>query len=382
MAKTDPTLPATTKTDYAAVDDMTPAEANNIGTNLEGFEDTGATSGATRIGVESDHWNIDGEQSVEKLLQKLFSRPRPDFTDKTKVSVAATGGAVHESHPSLIELANGNLLCAYVKTSNLYCRISTDDGATWGGEITVYAGGSVDIYPSLIQIANGDVLCLFSTNEDAADYYVKLMVSDDNGATWGSKTTVYNGGDSQGRSSAIQLTDDIIQCFFQTNEDGDLHIKRIESDDDGATWGNQDDVYTAAITTQPDAVLVSDNIWILLFVTAGSVSFIQTINGGTSWSAILGSFTSGFVRPTMVRLRGGILMVAYPSAADTISTRFSGDGGVTWRDAVAVQSGSGSEEPSIIQLSDIGEIIIAFHTTEDGDQDIKIYKNLWVVTAL
>ena len=73
MAKTNPAWDATVKDDYTKTDDMTPEEANAVGDALNELLATDAIPGASRIGFNSNEFDIDGEQSLENLLETIFS---------------------------------------------------------------------------------------------------------------------------------------------------------------------------------------------------------------------------------------------------------------------------------------------------------------------
>jgi len=71
---------------------------------------------------------------------------------------------------------------------------STDDGATWGDRSLVYYSSVSGAYEAAPQIAyiNGQLVVSFQTDEDSVggNPNVKVVVSTDNGNTWGEETTV------------------------------------------------------------------------------------------------------------------------------------------------------------------------------------------------
>jgi hypothetical protein len=81
--------------------------------------------------------------------------------------------------------------------TGIHAITSTDDGVTWGDRRVVYASSVAGADQGAPQIAyiNGQLVVSFQTNEDTlttvtGDWDVKVVVSTDNGVTWGEKTTV------------------------------------------------------------------------------------------------------------------------------------------------------------------------------------------------
>ena len=98
-------------------------------------------------------------------------------------------------------LSNGNIILTYEKEwaegghSGVYCTISSDDGASWGSEITVYDDGIHDAEGGCLLVDGSTLYHFIETDEDAGsgsykNNNVKRLKSEDNGLTWGSKTLV------------------------------------------------------------------------------------------------------------------------------------------------------------------------------------------------
>lgn len=368
----DPAWENTVKEDFNAVDDLTPAQTNAMGEALNDLIVAGATPGASRVGIDNEVFDVSGVQSVDNLLKSLFANIFFDLTGKSTITISATGAA--ETFPSIIELANGEMVCAYRTANDVKCRKSTDGGSTWGAEITVYAGGSVDESPYLLQLANDDVLCFFSTNEDAGQIHIKFMKSTDDGATWGTKTDVYT-DDAALTSSAVQLENGDIFCFFATTEDGDSHIKSLKSANNGATWTDKTDVYTSAISFYPHCIVFDDS-WLLGFKEGTSNKFIKSTDNGLTWSAVIGSYTmTTGATQRMLSLTTGRVFSFFRDTGDLKYT-YSDDRGVTWATSIVITA-STLEFPDVCQKAD-KEILLAFRDTND----IKCYKDIWARLVL
>jgi hypothetical protein len=236
--------------------------------------------------------------------------------------------------PSIIELANGNYVCAYIDGSiDLYCRISTDEGATWGSANAIVGGASNYRNPALLLKANGDILCFFDTDETGAQYDIKVMTSTDGGSTWGSKVVVDGAAGAQSNPSAILKSDNDIICAY-TQFSGTADIYLSISTDGGGTWGSKTLVYApgawpANISSDPSLTLLGNDNDILC-------SFTETLSG-----------------------------------VNGIATVISADGGGTWGSRVLVYSSGSTEYYSFLQYESATALHCIFVTNEDGDNDLK-----------
>ncbi len=101
-------------------------------------------------------------------------------------------------HPSLLRLANGQLLLSYIYVSGAsplfghnYYRRSADDGKTWGDQliVTPRAGYHIMHNDKLVQLSSGRIIApieheLVSSADGHAGYVSYSVYSDDNGYSW------------------------------------------------------------------------------------------------------------------------------------------------------------------------------------------------------
>lgn len=112
---------------------------------------------------------------------------------------------------------------------------STDDGATFGGAVTMANGpsdGRNYYEPSIARLVNGTLRAQYRTTSPAGDMYQNQ--STDDGATWGA-TSVAFGAFSP--SNIIQRPNQTIVAVVRWNPDGDPHA--VTSIDSGASWSDQ-----------------------------------------------------------------------------------------------------------------------------------------------
>lgn len=112
---------------------------------------------------------------------------------------------------------------------------STDDGATFGGAVTIANGvaDSRNYYePSICRLTDGTLIGQYRTTGGAGNMYQNQ--STDDGATW-SATAVAFGGFSP--SNVIQRVTGTLVPVVRGNADGDGHA--FTSIDSGASWSDQ-----------------------------------------------------------------------------------------------------------------------------------------------
>jgi len=141
----------------------------------------------------------------------------------------------------VIELANGNLLGFNDENDDIRCQVSSDEGATWGSEITIVAGANDQVHPSATIAANGDIVCVYETDEDAVgDLEIECKISTDNGATWGSAISVEDYGASSGDKYPWVVTypSGDLSCYMVSEVTAGNWNGIVESvsTDNGATW--------------------------------------------------------------------------------------------------------------------------------------------------
>ena len=95
---------------------------------------------------------------------------------------------------------------------------STDDGTTWGDRSLVYSAGTFSAgSPGIIRVGSR-LVASFGTNEDGGTWPtgdMKVLVSEDQGKTWGSKTTVH--AVPADWSGLLELDDNSFLALYETS---------------------------------------------------------------------------------------------------------------------------------------------------------------------
>ena len=212
-----------------------------------------------------------GGNSVIKVIQSKDGGNSWQGTNKVKENaVMQRSDRLIYANPSMLQLANGDVLIAYrglsgdgVKDSGLFVSVSHDNGITWSAHSTIISydqrlGGVYE--PCLVEI--GGIPTVFYANDSlaAAGETVGTGVSGDrhqpavdslayqnieymqwDGAKWGNRTIACNGrnaGSRDGMPGITQLKDGRWMLAYEaSNTDGKYpFILRYKISRDGLKW--------------------------------------------------------------------------------------------------------------------------------------------------
>lgn len=182
-------------------------------------------------------------------------------TPGTAVVIATPASGVDYRDPSIAALASGRLIVGFdVKNPwngsaiSTYTMYSDDGGTTWSSPAAVadsFTGAEADGTSQAIQLGDGTVLLPgYGLDTGDSNYRSAIWVSTDGGATFGGEITIADGSRwYQEPQVRLLTTGDIVGLIrSDTNE----HTWRVLSSDGGATWSSPSDVLTAS--SRPDWV--------------------------------------------------------------------------------------------------------------------------------
>jgi hypothetical protein len=106
---------------------------------------------------------------------------------------------------------------------------STDNGATFGDQVTIATGANNYVEPQIRLLASGKLVCL---SHGATNSTVYRQVSTDAGLTWSAATSVLT---AAGRSDFVEIWPSVLVLFCRTNQT-DLYLRMTISRDEGVTW--------------------------------------------------------------------------------------------------------------------------------------------------
>jgi len=143
-------------------------------------------------------------------------------------------GALYDSKPSIVNLGNNEMLCAFFSgrdwsadrntwlSRDIFAVRSLDGGWTWQNQspITVYQGtGSADFWPSLLKLSNGNLICAFTTSEEGSvdQLNIKMVSSTDHGYSWGDEETISMQTHPESWPALAQRADGSVICVWDSD---------------------------------------------------------------------------------------------------------------------------------------------------------------------
>ena len=224
----------------------------------------------------------------------LIGRPKPERKDETY------------QHPSLLRLANGQLLLSYIyfsgsypRYAHTYYRRSTDDGATWGDQliVTPHVGTNHVFNDKLIQLPSGRILapCEREIKEEGGDhrgYVSTVFYSDDDGYSWHESENVVDMLPVEAQEPhVVPLRDGRVMMLCRTYSG---YVVRSYSDDDGVTWSPGEPVRSLKLSTNSSALNIKripSSGDLLLLRSTGTIDRLRTpfvsaisTDEGLTWS--------------------------------------------------------------------------------------------------
>ena len=162
------------------------------------------------------------------------------------------------SYPRMARVSGGDLLVSFEAHGSSHVILSGDDGSTWTDPIEAASaeGDIIAAVPSLLQLADGDILLAYNTRPPQGNtdpdrrVGIKLVASQDGGRTWRARADVYEGGYQWSRGvwepAMIQLGSGEILLYFANEfpfaSTAEQEISVVRSNDQGRTWSEPETV--------------------------------------------------------------------------------------------------------------------------------------------
>ncbi len=280
-------------------------------------EGQGAYEIAARYSSDQGHtW---GDESI------LVSKPKP---------LAKDGYC----HPSLLRLANGDLLLSYIYVSGAtplfggnYYRRSVDDGRTWGDQliVTPYPGYNIVHNDKLVQLSNGRILAPVEHEKVAASdhhsgYISYTFYSDDNGYSWHESANMVDLLPVEAQEPhVVELKDGRVMMLMRTYSG---YVARAYSNDKGERWSEGEPVKELTLPKSSSALNVkripTTGDLLLLRCSAGPAEpphrrtpFVAAVSkdDGATWSpdrVIAGDPEDDYGYPSLLFL-DGLALISY-----------------------------------------------------------------------
>lgn len=262
---------------------------------------------------------------------------KPDLTWANRVySVISSSGVItddsaYNSFPGVIRAANGNLVCTYRVGTNhtsgnggIACKISTNDGSTWGSASTVVQDVAYDYGTATLSLmANGDLVCTTWRRPAAGGVpphdAIFLIVSTDNGVTWGTPMPVDVGAtnltyEAVSESNVCEGPDGAWYLGVWGANTTATTLTRsgiVKSTDRGATWAWIYDFYSATAKYNEIGIAYVENTFIVVIRSEqvpGS-HYYAVSNDPTAWPPLTQFSTNSQGAPKLTVIDGAAWMV-------------------------------------------------------------------------
>src|SRR5690606_33255240 len=112
----------------------------------------------------------------------------------------SSGSGSYNGYARLIQLDNGELICAYESDGNIVTTRSSNEGQTWSPTtmIAVKASGVNMTVPDILKLADGSLLAMYNRRpyeiHPSRRFGISIKKSVDNGETWGAEKIIYEAG--------------------------------------------------------------------------------------------------------------------------------------------------------------------------------------------
>ena len=300
--------------------------------------------------------------------------------DTSPVMVCTDAGAgAYEAFPDVCRLADGRLFCVFYagyghvalpneklpKGGRIAGCYSSDEGKTWTPAVTLYDGPNDDRDPSVVQLADGRLLCTFFSlkKSDQPPGYEGLgswlMESSDGGQSWSEPRQL---SATHYCSSPIRVLSNgrlILGLYVQDKTVSQGSV--IFSDDGGRTWQPEVLIDNAGMKLDAETDIIELRDGSLFAAQRPVMASAKSKDDGASWTASKQMDFAGHC-PYFLRTNTGEIVLAY--RLPQTSLRFSRDEAETWSENVLVDEVGGAY-PSMVNLKD-GSVLIVYYEEGDG----------------
>ncbi len=199
-----------------------------------------------------------GDGNDETIIKKdpvAGGRVAWDYSSLQRLVPLSGNTISYSSYPRMIELANGDFVCAYEADGNIDIIRSTDKGSSWTQPLRIATlnNNVAMAVPEIIQLSNGDIIISYNPRpltpySQDRHFAIALKISKDNGYSWGDEKVIYRAGTSPTlgcwEPSILELPNGELQLYFANEADFETsheqNISMFRSSDRGETWGERE----------------------------------------------------------------------------------------------------------------------------------------------
>lgn len=307
------------------------------------------------------------------------------------------GAGLKASEKPQIVASGSNVYVAWHDKANglledVYCRASSDRGATWGPanrlDLGSAPGTKSSLYPKIA--ASGSNVFVAWHDLRTSPSQVWMNRSLDGGQTWLNPDIKVSTGPSASNWPTIGCDGQSVTVAWRDYRDGNVHVYFQRSLDAGAGWLPAD----ARVDTDADGpgtseypFLAHEGATVIVawqdLRTAG-LKIRRSTDGGTTWpSPELRIDTNGqavgYQSPGVLRLAGGRAFLAWTDARNgdvDVYFAWSSDGGATWSAEQRLDKGATANSEDVALATDGTRVYATWNDDRNGAADVYLIRSV------
>ena len=266
------------------------------------------------------------------------------------------------------------------------------------GDVTVSAiAGEYEAWPGIAKDSSGNLYAVYThSTEDIHGWHagkkVVIKKSTDNGQTWGSEVTIYDSATTDDRNTGILIFDDngtetILVAFdrqYTVSSNDRTYIKK--STDGGQTWGSLIELSPGnqRYVTYNKPIMLSNGKILLALMTlpvSGGQFVVESDDGGDTWTEYTLSSSYG-CECTLIEIKtggsftGGVYAIVRDQTSPyAYKKSTSTDYGHTWTAWSDITDIPASNHTPIDLLRLSNDHIVAAYTNDWTDKDLLLYES-------
>ena len=208
---------------------------------------------------------------------------------------------------------------------DIFCSCSTDGGANWSASVMANDGAAGDAQSPSLAVAGGILYAAWCDDSDG-NYDVFCSLSTDDGATWSTAEKLNTGttGDATAPAVAVEGITVYVAWADARTDSGDIYFRH--STDGGSNWDPEKEVNTdtgTALQSAPSLVASGANVYVVwqdFRDSDANIYFAESTNSGISFGPevrIDDDVTSAVQSAPAVSIQGSAVIVAFQDMRNT-----------------------------------------------------------------
>jgi len=247
-----------------------------------------------------------------------------------------------------------------------YCT-SSDEGATWSEARVLVDTAEDDRDPSLVQLPDGRLLCNFFTYvKDGGGTGTWIVSSDDLGETWSEPKLITRAGYVSSPIRVLSSGRLVLPLYTASKTDATGAV--MLSDDNGETWGPLISIDNGGVRLDAETDVIELKDGTLFAALRELMGYSTSSDQGETWTVAKPIGFPGH-SPYLHRATNGEIILSF--RLPVTNMRVSRDEAKTWGEPIQIDSVTGAY-PSMVNLKD-GSVLVVYYEEGQGS-DIRARK--------